>query len=64
MEVAMIKVTVMIHNHHNNHHMVHKNHHMTNQDMIIVKALTVTIATTKLRIKNMNVEQVHSKASL
>ena len=46
----------------NNHTMVHNNHLMTNQD-IIDKALTVTTATTKLRTKNMNVEQVHSKAS-
>ena len=45
----------------NNHHMVHNNHHMTNQN-ILLKALTATTVTTKLRIKNMNVEQVHSKA--
>ncbi len=32
--------------------------------MIIAKALTATIATTKLRIKNMNVELVHLKAFL
>ena len=66
-EVAMNKVMVMIHNHtmvHNNHHMTNQNHHMTNQDKITNKALTVTIATTKPRIKNMSVEQVHSKASL
>ncbi len=61
MEEAMTKVTVMIHN----HHMVHNNHRMTNQNMIIVKALTVIhIANTKPKIKNMNVEQVPSKASL
>ena len=59
MEVAMTKVTVMIHN----QSMVHNNHLMTNQDRIINKALTVTTATTKQRTKNMNVEQVHSKAS-
>ena len=40
--------------------------HMINKDMIIVmiKAHTVTIVTTKPRIKNMNVEQVHLKDSL
>ena len=32
--------------------------------MIISKALTMTIANTKPRIRNMSVEQVHSKASL
>ena len=47
-----------------NNIMVHNNHHMTNQKMITVKALIVTIVTTKLKIKNMNVEQVHLKASL
>ena len=49
---------------HNNHHMVHNNHHMTNQKILTVKALTVTIVTTKPKIKNMNVEQVHLKDSL
>ena len=55
---------VMTNNHHmvhNNHHMVHNNHHMTNQN-ILLKALTATTVTTKLRIKNMNVELVHLKA--
>ena len=49
----------------NNHHMDHKNRHMTNHKRIIARAHTSTlIANTKPRIKNMNVEQVHSKASL
>ena len=61
MEVAMTKITVMIHN----QSMVHNNHLMTNLDLITaVKAHTVTIAIIKPRIKNMNVEQVPLKASL
>src|SRR5215203_12103 len=61
-------------NHHmaqNNHHMTKnphmtKNHHITKNQAIVtaVKALPVIIVTTKLKIKNMNVEQVQLKASL
>ena len=65
MTAVMTKNHHMVHNNHhmvhNNHHMVHNNHHMTNQN-ILLKALTATTVTTKLRIKNMNVELVHSKA--
>ena len=57
---TMTRVMVMIPNHRmvNNNN---NNHHMTYQDMITVKALTMTIVNTQLMIKNMSVEQVHLK---
>src|SRR5215208_5154507 len=58
--VMTVTAIVMIHMVHNNNHLMTKNQAM----ITAVKALMVIIVTTKLKIKNMNVKQVHSKASL